>query len=225
MDIEYKEDQKIMLDWIIDFYHQGYFRSIGMMSGGNVYNFGLGVWLFYALGFFAQTPVALTMLVSIINVISLWLLYFVIKRYIPKDEKETWYYSLCLLAVSILPIVLSRNIWIQSILPPFCFTILALYINRSTSILCSFSLGLMLVLIGQIHLSGFFLCIFMSLLILYYHFRKIVVIHLVSYFGGGTLAAIGMIPLFKFLMGQSYDFTKFKIGKPFGFSNNMVSHF
>jgi len=56
-DIEFKYDQRLMLDWVNEFWEEGVFRPVGMMSGGNVYNFGMGVWLFYLLGWISNSPV------------------------------------------------------------------------------------------------------------------------------------------------------------------------
>jgi hypothetical protein len=126
-DIEFKVDQKLMLDWVNEFWQDGHFRPIGMMSGGNVYNFGLGVWLFYLLGWLSNTPVGLTMVVAVINVFSLFFLYYIIVKKIAENQKDVWFYALSLLSVSILPIILSRDIWIQSILPPISFGLWFLY--------------------------------------------------------------------------------------------------
>jgi hypothetical protein len=196
-DIEFKYDQKLMLDWVLEFQNKGSFREIGMMSGGGVYNFGLGVWLFYLLGYISNTPVGLTMVVSVINVISLGLMFWFIQTKI-KDtsEKDTWFYALSLMSISIIPFVCSRNIWIQSILPPFSIAIWILYYSRSRKFLSTFTLSFLLVLIGQIHLSGLFLCFVMSGFIAYFHFKNIREVHLFGYIVGGLIAALPMIPLF-----------------------------
>lgn len=195
-DIEFKVDQKLMLDWVNEFWDEGKFRPIGMMSGGNVYNFGLGVWLFYILGWISNTPVGLTMVVAVLNVASLFFLYYVISKKIDGTQQSVWFYSLSLLSVSILPIILSRDIWIQSILPPFSFVIWFLFWSDLSKFRHAFFLGFLLVLIGQIHLSGIFLCFVFSIFLFYSHYRKWRFLNLKAYLSGGIIAAIPMIPLF-----------------------------
>lgn len=201
-DIEFKVDQKLMLDWVNEFWQDGHFRPIGMMSGGNVYNFGLGVWLFYLLGWLSNTPVGLTMVVAVINVFSLFFLYYIIVKKIAENQKDVWFYALSLLSVSILPIILSRDIWIQSILPPISFGLWFLYWSDLSKFKYAFLLGLLLVLIGQIHLSGIFLCFIVSIFLFYFHYRKWIKLHLKAYIIGGVLAALPMIPLFIHLLND-----------------------
>jgi hypothetical protein len=201
-DIEFKYDQKLMLDWIIEFWNVGHFRSIGMMSGGNVPNFGFGVWLFYIIGWFNQTPVGLTMLVALINVFSLLFLFHFINRKIGSEEKDIWYWALSLLSISILPIILSRNIWIQSILPPFSFMIWYLYWSNLSKFITAFLLAFLLVLIGQIHLSGIFLCFIFSLFLFWLHLKESINLNIKAYVLGGAIGALPMIPLILHLINS-----------------------
>lgn len=201
-DIEYKADQILMLDWIHEFKNYGHFREIGMMSGGNVYNFGLGVWIFYLLGYIADTPVGLTMLIAFINVIALFVFYYFVDKKVEAENKELWFLSIALLSVSIIPIIISRNIWIQSVLPIFSVTIWMFYWSDISKFSNAFFLSLLLVLIGQIHLSGLFLFIAFSTILLYLYIKKYRQIHVPGYLIGIAIGIIPMIPLFIYLINH-----------------------
>ncbi len=201
-DIEFKYGQKLMLDWIIEFWNQGHFKSIGMMSGGNVPSFGLGLWLFYLIGWFNQTPVGLTILVSTINILSLVFLFHFINRKLDWKEKDIWYWTLGLLSISILPIILSRNIWIQSLLPPFSFMIWYLYWLNLSKFITAFLLAFLLVLIGQIYFSGIFLCFIFSLFLFWLHQKESINLNIKAYVLGGAMGALPMIRLILHLINS-----------------------
>jgi hypothetical protein len=98
----------------------------------------------------------MVVVVQVLNVLALWGLYLFILLRIPARQREPWLWSLILVSVSSLPIHFSRKIWAQDLLPPFALLVLIGHWCRQTR-WGSFLWGLFGALIGQVHMSGFFL--------------------------------------------------------------------
>jgi hypothetical protein len=194
-DMEWKDDEKIMYDLANETAAKGNFPGIGMMSGGGVVNPGLSVAVFSGLSYLSDTPVGMARCVQVMNVLALLLLAWFAGKIIPFGEREVWLYGIALAAVSPLAVLFARKIWAQDTLPFFTSIIIIAmhYRNRKAA---AFIFGWLSMLIGQIHMSGFFLAtgwIAFSFLYDLYHRNKIQWI----WFIAG--AVIGLIPLIPWL--------------------------
>jgi hypothetical protein len=200
-DIEYKADQEEMILDMIRFQDLGEIKYIGAQSSTNFYNFGLTNWIFYLISYFSTSPVFVSMGLVFINSISLVSFYFIISKIeLDHAEREIWFYSLALMSVSLIPILLSRNIWGPSLMPAFSFAIIYFYFRAKNSSINYLLLGFSLILASQIHLSG---------IILNFYFSIYVVINLIYkknfkvlcfFIMGQWIGMIGMIPwLIKFM--------------------------
>jgi hypothetical protein len=129
---------------------------LGMRSSVGLMNPGLSVWLFILIAYLAHNPVGMVILVQVLNVLALWGLYCFILLRIPEDQRNTWLWGLILVSVSPLPILFSRKIWACDLLPVFSLLVLIGHSCRKSK-WGSFLWGLAGSLIGQIHMSGFFL--------------------------------------------------------------------
>lgn len=129
---------------------------LGMRSSVGIMNPGMSIWLFILMAHLAQTPLGMVILVQVLNVLALWGLYYFILARIPEEKRDPWLWGLILVSVSPLPILFSRKIWACDLLPVFSLLVLIGHWCRKTA-WGSFLWGLAGTLIGQIHLSGFFL--------------------------------------------------------------------
>jgi hypothetical protein len=118
-------------------------------------NPGLNVWVFVPIGRIAATPTAMARVVVLLNLIGLVGFAGAVRAYLPPAEREPWIWGLALQAVSPYCVRLSRKIWPPSILTPF---LLLLWISHQYRQVRwgAFTWGLVGALIGQVHLSGWF---------------------------------------------------------------------
>ncbi|MFN2499698.1 MAG: hypothetical protein ABR557_11495 [Pyrinomonadaceae bacterium] len=130
--------------------------KLGMRSSVGIMNPGMSVWIFILIAHLAQTPLAMVIIVQVLNVLALWGLYYFILVKIPGEKREPWLWGLILVSVSPLPILFSRKIWAQDLLPVFSLLVLIGHWCRKSA-WGSFLWGLAGTVIGQIHMSGFFL--------------------------------------------------------------------
>lgn len=194
-DMEWKDDEKIMYQLATETAAKGSFPAVGMMSGGGVVNPGLSVAVFAFLTQFTDSPDGLVKFVQWINVIAILLLLLFIYKTIPLPEKKSWYYALSLAAVSPLAVLFSRKIWAQDILPLFSVLLIITIANRKKNI-SAFIAGMLSMLIGQVHMSGFFLAAgFVGFSFLYDLYHR----HKIKWFAWIAGGAIGFLPLIPWL--------------------------
>ncbi|MBI4925116.1 MAG: hypothetical protein HY843_04255 [Bdellovibrio sp.] len=157
-DLEYKYDEKYIFGKTQTVGVSEHFPLIGMASGVGTVNPGLGLWIFIGLGkvFHIKTPAELTRAVQIINVIALFLLAFFILKFVIPPEKEMWLWGLALTAINPFAVLFSKKIWQQELLPFFCVLFLMSFWKKHTKT-GAFFCGLLGIVLGQIHMSGFFL--------------------------------------------------------------------
>jgi|694.fasta_scaffold09772_8 hypothetical protein len=192
-DMEWKFDQLEMYKFIKEFHLEDHFRWIGMNSGVNIPNFGASVWVFYLMGFFTLNPVWLSAQVAMLNIAAIFIFIYITFKYIAQKEKHIWYYALALMSVSMIAVSFSRHLWAQNILPFFTALLFWLYIKRGTHWFIDSLFGFILVLIGQIHMSGIFLAFsYVIMTLLVFKSRKI---NLIAIFSGGILSFLPSIPL------------------------------
>jgi hypothetical protein len=163
--------------------------AVGLKSGPGLVNPGLSVWVFVPLAKIFSTPVALVRGVQLLNVSTLFAYFLFIRIVIPRDKREIWYGGLMLYAVAPFAIILSRKIWAQCVLPPFVFMVFfAHWFRRYWA--GAFGWGLVGALLGQIHLSGFFLAAALFVCTLLSATKP----RLVPFILGSALGAIPLIP-------------------------------
>jgi len=131
--------------------------GVGMMNSAGFPNPGLSVWVFALFACLAKSPVALVRWVQGLNVLALWLA-FALAFWSIKDrqERSIWLNGIALAAVSPIAILFSRKIWAQDLLPIVAVLFWLAHSRRD----CRWGAagwGLVGALIGQIHMSGFFL--------------------------------------------------------------------
>lgn len=163
---------------------------VGMPSSVGVVNPGLSTWLFIAIAYVAASPVAMVIAVQVLNVLTLWGLYAFIAFAMPERARQPWLWGLILVSVSPLPIMFSRKIWAQDLLPAFSLLVLIGHWYRARA-WGGFLWGLAGALIGQIHMSGFFLA---GSLAGWTIARDRKSARWVPWLIGGAIGAVGVIP-------------------------------
>ncbi len=129
---------------------------LGMISSAGIPNPGASVWCFIGMAVTAADPVAMVRWVAGLNVLAIGLYSGFVLIKIPAKQQLTWAWGLAIASVNPIAIHYSRTIWAQNILPPLGFLVfLGLWYRRSGW--GAFLWGLVGTLIGQVHMSGFFL--------------------------------------------------------------------
>jgi hypothetical protein len=167
-DMEYKADEKYMFDRALLAGGSEPYPRVGMPSGVGTPNPGLSVWAFIGLARLLElkSPVALARAVALLSIAALTLLLFrslELKKGNPvssktkcSDARGLWTWSFAFACVNPFSVLYSRKIWAQSILPIFCLLFWWGWSKRAQR-LGAWAWGLMGGLLGQVHMSGFFL--------------------------------------------------------------------
>jgi len=157
-DMEYKYDEAYMFERSQRVGVDEPWPAVGMESGAGTRNPGLSIWFFVGLArlFGAYEPVALTRAVIVLNVMALGGLAAFVYGSVRSEDREPWWWALALASVNPLAIQLQRKIWAQSVLPLLCVVTLVGWWHRSRA-WGAFLWGSVGSLLGQIHMSGFFL--------------------------------------------------------------------
>ncbi|MGD0712321.1 MAG: hypothetical protein ABR968_14190 [Bacteroidales bacterium] len=198
-DMEWKGDENQMYTMAHDVVNKGVLPSVGMESGGGIVNPGMSVAVFALIAEFTSNPLAMDKAVQIINVISIlcFLLFIFLKVGI--KEREIWLTGIVLAAISPLAVIFSRKIWAQDLLPFFSFLIVFSNANRNKG-WGAFLWGIAGAIIGQIHMSGFFLAFGLFVFTLIHdHYNKIR-FRWVYWIAGSLIGSIGLIPWISFLI-------------------------
>lgn len=155
-DMEWKSDEVWMYQKAKEIERTGQYPALGMPSGaGGLVNPGLSVWSFAFLAKVSKTPIQMNAWVAGLNALALFFFLFFIGYSVPEKERREWFWALALMAVSALPILFSRKIWAQCLLPLFSFLVLLGHWHRR-KIWGALLFGTAGALIGQLHMSGFF---------------------------------------------------------------------
>lgn len=207
-DIEYKGDEQTMFNFAQTVGVSQPWPGLGMLSGGQVQNPGMSVWVLVALArtLHATTPPEMARAVQLLNILGLAVLAFFSLRVLPERERQPWCWATAMAAVSPVAILFQRKIWAQSTLPLFCvlFWMAWHYRKNRTG---AFLWGLLGICLGQIHLSGFYL---MAGVFLWTIFRERDTRW--GYWLAGTLVgAVPLIPWVRYALAGS--------GKGFGLMN------
>jgi hypothetical protein len=159
-DIEFKGDERWMLERALAVGHLESWSWSGMESSATLSNPGASVWAFAALSraFGLQTPPALSMGVAACGVLALLLAAWVAWRVVEPEAREAWLWGVALAAVNPIAVVLQRKIWAQSLLPLAAVALWWCWLRRDRRG-GALGWGALGMLMGQVHLSGLFLAV------------------------------------------------------------------
>jgi hypothetical protein len=156
-DMEYKYDEAFMFERSQAVGVREPWPAVGMPSGVGLRNPGMSIWIFVGLARVtgAHDPVSLTRAVMVLNVLALAALALFAFRFVRREEREPWLWTLGLAAVNPMAIQLQRKIWAQSVLPLLSVMTLVGWWNRARA-WGAFLWGCVGAVLGQIHMSGLF---------------------------------------------------------------------
>jgi hypothetical protein len=201
---EWKFDQQWMFNSAMETVSSGKWQLLGMPSGGRVNNPALSVWVFNLIGFVAKTPLAMSIAVMVLNILTVIGFAFSFKKF-SDDKDHLWLWAITLFSVSPLPVLFSRHIWAQNILLPFLLFVFLGHCLRK-NFLGALCWGFFGGLIGQIHMSGFFFAfaIFITTALRELAVKK-KVSHWPAWFLGSLLSLIPMAPWIHYMLTKPSD--------------------
>lgn len=157
-DMEYKEDEQFhftisqvvgsRMDW----------PWLGINSGVYLPNPGASVWVFVLLAKLtgATTATGLAHGVQIVGWLGILMLLPYLWACIPRDQRAWGYWAVVLAMVNPITLLYHRKLWPEAFLPGLAVLILWGFARRQNR-RGAFTWGLIGALIGQVHMSGFFL--------------------------------------------------------------------
>jgi hypothetical protein len=154
-DMEWKDDERWSYRMSQEVGRSRPWPAVGMPTSLGFSNPGLSVWIFVPIGRMAGTPTSMARAIVLLNMIGLVGFACAVRAYLPAQEREPWIWGLALHAVSPFAIRLSRKIWPPSILTPLLLLLWMAHRHRQSR-WGAFGWGLLGALIGQVHLSGWF---------------------------------------------------------------------
>jgi hypothetical protein len=157
-DMEWKNDERWSYRMSQEVGRSRPWPSLGMPTSLGFPNPGLSVWIFVPIGRLAHTPTSMARVIAFLNTIGLLGFAWAVRAYLPRGEREPWLWGLALQAVSPFAIRLSRKIWPPSLLTPFLLLLWVTHRHRQAR-WGAFAWGLVGALIGQVHLSGWFVAL------------------------------------------------------------------
>lgn len=202
--IEYKADEIYHFEMWKGVSERGEpWPAIGSLSSANMRNPGLSVWIYLVLGniFHANSPITFNHYTQIANVFALLLLAFVARKAVKEDSSRAfWIGALALAAVNPMFVIQGRKMWHPAFMPLFSIVFYSAILNRGRPWMGAFLLGLFGVLMGQIHMSGFF---FVAGVLAFLFFSgELKTLSFKRFFLG---AAIGAIPMYTWLLWLFFD--------------------
>jgi hypothetical protein len=135
---------------------------VGMPTSLGFPNPGLSVWVFVPIGRMAHRPTSMARVIVLLNMVGLIGFAGAVRAYLPPREREPWLWGLALQAVSPFAIRLSRKIWPPSLLTPLLLLLWISHQHRQSR-WGAFTWGLVGAVIGQVHLSGWFVAMGLGL--------------------------------------------------------------
>jgi len=157
-DMEYKEDEQYHYTQSQVIGVSAPWPDVGIPSGAFIVNPGMSVWVFAALAKVtdAHTPTELARSVQLFALLGILLLLAFTFRYIDPKDREPWFWAFALAMVNPIAILYQRKLWPEPFLPVFSMLLLMGWWNRSKKG-AAWIWGFFGAIIGQIHMSGFFL--------------------------------------------------------------------
>jgi hypothetical protein len=198
-DMEWKADEIWMYETSARVAAGGEWPPTGIASSVGLKNPGMSVWLFILMAKVAHSPIAMVLCVQSLNVLALWMLFAFVCFQIPIERRAPWLWGLMLASISPLPILFSRKLWAQCLLPPFCVFFLWGHWNRDQRA-GALVWGIVGAVLGQIHMSGFFFSFAILVwTLLKLNFRTI---RWGFWFLGSLLGSLGLVPWVSELSSQ-----------------------
>jgi hypothetical protein len=154
-DIEWKKDERWSYQMSQEIGRTRPWPRVGMPTSLEMPNPGLSVWIFVPIGRIASSPPAMARFIAIINIVALLGFVAAVRGFLPPHQREPWFWGLALHAVSPFPVRLSRKIWPPALLTPFLLLLWVGHRHRQKR-WGALTWGLTGALIGQVHLSGWF---------------------------------------------------------------------
>jgi hypothetical protein len=154
-DMEWKQDERWSYRMSQEVGRVRPWPSVGMPTSLGFPNPGLSVWVFAAMGRLAHSPTSMARGIVLLNMIGLIGFAAAVRTCLPALEREPWLWGLALAAVSPFAIRMSRKLWPQSILTPILLLLWVGHRHRQTRS-GAVTWGIVGALIGQLHLSGWF---------------------------------------------------------------------
>ena len=154
-DIEWKQDEKWSFQMSQEVGRTQPWPGVGMPTSLGFPNPGLSVWIFVPLGRCVSSPTVMAGVIVFLNIVGLIGFAAAVRAYLPHTEQEPWLWGLSLQAVSPFAVRMSRKIWPPSVLTPLLLLLWISHRHRRSPA-GAFIWGLVGALIGQVHLSGWF---------------------------------------------------------------------
>jgi hypothetical protein len=191
-DIEYKSDERYMMDRVRHVGVDEPWPTLGMPSSAEVRNPGMSVWVFIALGriFHATDPVELARAAQLLNILAILGLLAFALRFIPKPDREPWLWAVALVSLNPMAILLHRKIWAQCVTPIFGLVVWIGWWKRNTRWGAALW-GLAGAFIGQVHMSGFYFALALVLWTLIFARKSV---NWLWWLGASVLGALPLIP-------------------------------
>ena len=191
-DIEYKADQVWTFLRVQEFWATGQIPMIGMTSSVGPPNPPMSQWVFIALSAFVPVdePLALTRAVEWVNILAILALLAFVWKCVASTERESWLWSVALVAVNPFAIHFSRCIWQMNLfpLPIVGFLLGWWYRSRWWGAFLWGSIG---ALLGQIHMPAYFFAAAFFLCTVVFDRRSV---RWMGWAAGSVLGALPMIP-------------------------------
>jgi hypothetical protein len=203
-DMEYKEDESYNYTQSQVIGVSQPWPSVGIPSGAFIVNPGMSIWVYALLARAsgAKTPTELAHAVQVFALLGIGLLLFFTLRYIPPERREPWFWAFCIAMVNPIAILYQRKLWPEPILPVFSMLVLLGWWTRNKK-LGAWAWGFFGALIGQIHMSGFFLAGSLFLWTLVFspkeERRKV---SWLFWFVGSVMGAVLLIPWLQYLIAH-----------------------
>lgn len=169
----------------------------GMMSSTGIYNFPFFDYLLSLVSVFSRNPLYLSVCISVLNIIVLSIFPILFRKHY---HRNTVLAAMILLGVSPWMVQYSRFIWSQNLL--LVFLIPAYYMIHEIVLRHKYSyiypLLMLLVLITQLHLSGFLFSIITVLVLI----NRVVRNHTILFTKILQYLSVGLLPLIPFIIFQ-----------------------
>lgn len=200
LDFEWKLDEKWMFAKAIRIADgRNHWPWVGMPSGAGAQNPGASVWPFAALAHVTNDPAVMTFCIMVLNVIALWAMALWVQKTWREGDQPLGLWGVGLFAVSPLPVLFSRKIWAQDMLPILLVPLLWGHTRRK-QFMGAFAWGAVGAVLGQVHMSGFFAAAALLLATLILDRKSA---HWIGWFVGSCLASLPLIPWLMFLMSPA----------------------
>ena len=203
--MEYKADEWRMYQATQQANQLSDWPRVGMRSGVALRNPPMSAWIFIAAAkvFRIHDPVGLVRFVQLLNCAAMLglagLLAFAARTGSARELLQGWAWAIALAAVNPYSIVMERKIWSQSVLPFFSVFLLGFWWKREKA-WAAFGLGFLGMMLGQIHMSGFFYLAVLAGGLLVFTPKTTRWGWLIA---GGFMGALPLVPWLWFLLSDS----------------------